>query len=585
MHLGQRRSAFRRAWYGLSGVAALAVIGLLLTQAIAGPGRAALPAGAFSTGGPDPAAATRVALKPGPADAVLTARGDASRLGLDDDEPTLSQAALASGRFGKRAAFPVDGKIYAQPLYVPGLHVGARTRNVVFVATEHDSVYAFDADAASSTAPLWRVSLIQPGARTFQAASDRVAKNRLCDSITPEVGITSTPVIDWASQTLYVVALDVEHGALTYRLHALSLTTGADKRPSTVVTASVSGTGLDAVHGSVSFAATEEQQRMALTEVGGVVYAGFASWCGWTPYHGWVIGYSAATLARSVVFNTSPNAWGAGLWESESGITVDGHGHLYLVTGNGPYDLDHGGPDAGDSVLETVPEHGTLHVLGTFTPFDQLCRAEHDQDLGSGSPLSVPGEHEFVLSSKTGAVYVLSEAALGGYHTVSAPCKAATEQRTDVDRIKQELSIGTVPGGMWGTWAYWSQGADSYVYGGGSTSRLTQYRLEPGGTLDPVPVAQAPLAFAYPGAIPVVTGDQGRPGSGVVWTVDPTHGATLRAFAADDVARQLWSSAGDPARDGLDPGGFDHFTVPSTADGLVFVGDQRHLEVYGILQG
>ena len=585
MFLGRRRM-FRHAAYGLSGCAAIGVIVLLVAQLLAGPPIAAPPTGAASIGGPDPAAATRIALKPGPADAVLTARGDLTRLGLDDAEPALSQAALTSGDFGKRVAYPVDGKIYAEPLYVPGLHIDGGVHNVVIVATEHDSVYAFDADAASAVAPLWHVSLLQPGARTFQAATDRVAKNRLCDSIVPEVGITGTPVIDWATQTIYVMALDVEHGVLTYRLHALALSTGADTRPSTVVSASVSGSGLDAVNGGVVFQATDEQQRMALTEVNGVVYAGFASWCGWAPYHGWVLGFSASTLARAIVFNTSPNSWGAGLWESESGITADAHGHLYLVTGNGPFDLNRGGSDAGDSVLEVVPEHGTLHILDYFTPFDQLCRAEHDQDLGSGSPLVVPGEHELILSSKTGAVYVLSEASLGGYHSISAPCNKTAEQRTDIDTIKQELSFNTVQGGMWGTWAYWSQGsATSYVYGSGATSRLTQYRIEPGGDIDPTPVAQAPLAFSYPGAIPVVTGDDGKPGSGVVWTVDQTHGATLRAFAADDVAEQLWNSAEHQAQDGLDPGEFDHFTVPTTADGLVIVGDQGHLEIYGILQG
>jgi hypothetical protein len=179
------------------------------------------------------------------------------------------------------------------------------------------------------------------------------------------------------------------------------------------------------------------------------VYAGFGSWCGWAPYHGWVLGYSASTPAREIVFNTSPNSWGAGLWESESGITVDAHGYLYLVTGNGPFDLNRGGPDAGDTVLEAVPEH--------------------DQDLGSGSPLVVPGERELVLSSKTGAIYVLSEASPGKYHSVPAPCDEKTEQRTDIDTIKQELSFDTVQGGMWGTWAFWSQAAaTSYVYGSGS---------------------------------------------------------------------------------------------------------------------
>jgi len=483
----------------------------------------------------------------------------------------------------------VDGKVYAQPLYAPRLPIAGKTHNVVIVATEHDSVYAFDADAkasnpAAAPAPLWHIALLEPGARTFQAATDRVAKNRLCDSIAPEAGVTGTPVIDWSTRTLYALALDVEHGTPTYRLHALDLATGRE-RASALLSASVAGSGLDAANGTVSFAASEQQQRMALTEVDGVLYAGFSSWCGLAPYHGWVPGYKASDFARSVVFNDSPDTWGGGLWESESGITVDAHGHLYLVTGNGPFNLESGGHSAGDSVLETLPGDGTLKVVDSFTPFDQLCRGEHDQDLGSGSPLDVPGEHEFLLSSKTGAVYVVAQSSLGGYHTVSEPCKQPTEARTDVDRIKQELTVGTVPGGMWGTWAFWSQGSARYVYGSGADGRLPQWRLAPGGTLDKTPVAAAPLAFSYPGAVPVTTGDAGRPGSGIVWSVDQTDGTVLRAFAADDIAHQLWNSDRDPARDAMTSGGFDHFTVPTTADGLVIVGDQDHLDVYGMLQG
>ena len=558
----------------------------------AGPGPAVAAAGSPRLHGADPLARTRIDLRPGPADAVLTARGDLTRLGLDSAEPELSPALLKSGRFGKRASLPVDGKIYAQPLFVPSFIVNGARHDVVIVATEHDSVYAFDADqTASSSAPaLWHVSLLTPGARTFQAATDRVAKNRLCDSITPEVGITSTPVIDWSTQTLYVMALDVEQGALTYRLHALDLATGRDKQPSAIVSASVPGQGLDAHNGTVAFTATEEQQRMALTEVRGVIYAGFASWCGWNPYHGWVLGYSAASLARVVVYNSSPDQWGAGLWESQAGISADGHGHLFLVTGNGPFDLDSGGADVGDSVLEMTVQDGTLRIVDSFTPFDQQCRARHDQDLGSGSPLMVPGHDELVLSSKTGAVYLLSESSLGGYHSVANPCATATRARTDIDRIKQELTVNTVPGGMWGTWAFWSaatgSGSDAatdFVYGSGAQGRLTQWRLAPDGTIVPQPVAQAPLPYDYPGAIPVVSSDGTKPGSGVVWTVDQTHGAVLRAFDASDIATPLWDSARDPSRDGLLSGEFDHFTVPTTAHGMVFVGDQNHLEIYGAL--
>jgi hypothetical protein len=560
---------------------ALALAGLLLVGCSgAAPGQRLYH-------GPDPLGSSRIDLKPGPADAVLTQRGDLTRLGWDSTETALTVASVSSGRFGKRASLPVDGKIYAQPLYAPGLEIDGARHNVVIAATEHDTVYAFDADSTGGStrgpaAPLWRTSLVQPGARTFQAADDRVAKDRLCDSITPEVGITSTPVVDWATRTLYVMALDVEHGVMTYRLHALSLLSGRELRPSTVVSASGPGTGLDAVGGQVAFRASEEQQRMGLTEVSGTVYAGFSSWCGLAPYHGWVLGYDAATLKRDVVYDDTPDSWGGGLWESESGISVDGHGHLYLVTGNGPFNLDRGGTDAGDTLLELEPRGGTLVTVDSFTPFDQQCRVEHDQDLGSGSPLMVPGEHELVLSSKTGAVYLLNEADLGGYRSIADPCPSRA--RTDVDHIKQELTLGTVPGGMWGTWGYWSDGGTQYIYGSGAQGELTQWRLNPGGTVAPAPVAHAPQPFSYPGSVPVVSSDGTRAGTGILWTVDQTHGAVLRAYDASDISREIWTSAQDRARDGLEPGAFDHFTVPTTADGLVIVGDQGRLEIYGLLR-
>ena len=553
------------------------------TSAASATGTAPMTSTALAPG--DPLATSRIDLKPGPADAVLTARGDLTRLGWDQAEPSLSPSALASGAFGKRASFPVDGKIYAQPLYAPGLTIGGTSHDVVVTATEHDSVYAFDAHAASNAAPLWHTSLITPGARTFHAATDRVGTHRLCDSIVPEVGINSTPVIDWDTKTVYVTALDVEHGTMTYRLHALDLLTGHDKQPSTVVSAAVPGQGLDNANGTVAFVASDEQQRLALTEVRGIVYVGFASWCDLNPYHGWLLGYDARTLHRTIVYNASPNEYAAGFWESMAGLGADGHGHLFAVTGNGPFDLASGGHDAGDTVLELVPSGGTLRPIDYFTPFDQRCLDEHDQELGSGSPLMVPGHHELILSTKTGIVYVLDEASLGKYQNTANPCASSVRTRTDIDHIKQELPEGTVPGGMWGSWAYAASGNDEFVYAAGAQGALTQWRLTADGTLVPTPVAHAPLAFAYPGAIPVVTSDGSTPGTGIVWTVDQTHGATLRAFAADDVAHELWDSGRNAARDALDPGEFDHFTLPTTADGMVIVGDQGHLEVYAELRG
>lgn len=564
-------------------LAALAVIGAAGCSSPA-PARVAAVSPLYH--GPDPLRSASVDLRPGPADAVLTQRGDLTRLGWDSTETSLTVASVSSGGFGRRVAYPVDGKIYAQPLYAPGLTIDGATHNVVIAATQTDTVYAFDADATSpSTPPLWKASVLAPGAHVFDAAKTPTATG-LCTSITPDVGISSTPVIDWATKTIYVMALDVEHGALVYRLHALDLLTGREKQASTVVAGSTPGDGLDAVNGAVAFAAGKEQQRMGLALVGGTVYAGFSSWCGWNPYHGWVMGFAAAGLKQTIVYDTSPNAWGGGLWESEAGITADAHGHLYIVTGNGPYDLNTGGADAGDSVLEMEPRDGTLVAVDEFTPYDQACRAKNDQDLGSGSPLTAPGRGEMILSSKTGSVYVLDQSGLGGYTSAPMPKSCGDwPASTGIDKVKQELTVQTVPGGMWGTWGYWSDGTTAYVYGSGANGKLTQWQLAADGTIVPTAVAQTALAYDYPGAIPVVSSDGGDPASAILWTVDQTDGATLRAYQASDVSRQIWTSAQDPARDGLDSGEFDHFTVPTTADGLVIVGDQGQLDIYGALGG
>jgi hypothetical protein len=580
-----------------AGAVALALLAVVLVWTLRGSQAAGSSTPLLAA--KDPLAAASIATRPGPADAVLTQRGDLTRLGWSSTETRLTVASVGGRRFGRRASLPVDGRVYAQPLYVPGLQIGGESRNVVIVATEHDTVYAFDVDAAR---PLWRVSLLTPGSRMFQAASDRVADDRRCDSIAPEVGITGTPVIDWSTKRLYVMALDIERhssgeppssilpagsdsparpGVMTYRVHVIDLVTGRSQGTSAAVAGDVAGSGLDAASGRVAFRATEQQQRMGLALVDGTIYAGFSSWCGWAPYHGWVFGYRAADLSRDVVYNDSPGSYGGGLWESESGISADGHGHLFLVTGNGAFNVNTGGSDAGDTIMEMVPHAGTLRAIDTFTPFDQQCRAQHDQDLGSGSPLMVPGHNEIILSSKTGSVYVLDQSRLGGYHSVPQACRYRA--RTDVDHIRQELTIGTVPGGMWGTWAYWRAPGAEYVYGSGTTGRLTQWQLSNSGTLVPRPVSQAPESLTYPGAIPVTSGAGAgsAAGTGIVWAIDQTHGAVLRAYDAADLGHEIWNSAMDRARDGLH--GFDHFDIPTIAGGHVLVGDQNRLEIYGVL--
>jgi len=504
--------------------------------------------------GADPLAGAAYREPAAPPGAVLTQRGDGTRLGWSAAELSLTADAVRD-RLRKTADLAVDGKVYAQPLYAPGV----AGRDLVVVATEHDSVYAFD---ANSYTPVWHVSMGTP----LDATKEKVGAGIVCDSVTPEVGINSTPVIDWATRTVYVLALGMESGRIVYRLHALDLATGHELRHSAPLGGTVTGHGLDAVHGRIAFNPRTAQQRMALTLVDGTVYAGFASWCGSGVYHGWILGNRAADLASAVVFNTSPDAYGGGLWESSAGITVDGHGHLVVVTGNGPYDLDAGGADLGDSVLVLTPRDGTLRLVDSFTPFDQVCRNRHDRDLGSGSPLVVPGHDEYVLSSKTGSVYVLASGRLGGYAPASFdPCLA--EDRTDVDRVTQELAVDSVPGGMWGTWGYWRGAGGEFAYSSGSGDHLTQWRLRADGTIDPRPVAQAAEVFPFPGAVPVTSGSS----SGVVWTIDGS--ATLRAYDASDIRRELFHAPVD---------GFNHFQVPAVAAGRVFVGGAGHLIVFGL---
>jgi hypothetical protein len=495
--------------------------------------------------GVDPLAGATWAAPQAPPGSVLTQRGDASRVGWNTDEHTLTAAAVGSPKFGQIAQLPVDGKVYAQPLVADGR---------VIVATEHDTVYAVDLAGR----PIWTTSLLMPGATRFDATTEKVGAGVVCDSVTPEVGINSTPVIDLARRTIYALALDVEAGTMTYRLHALDLDTGRELRRSAPLGGSVTGNALDARDGRVTFNPRTVQQRMGLTLVDGIVYAGFASWCGSGVYHGWILGQRTADLSPAIVYATSPDSYGGGLWESSAGITVDPHGHLVVVSGNGPFDDR---ADFGDSVLTLtpVPAAGTLRLADSFTPFDQLCRDRHDRDLGSGAPLAVPGHDEYILSSKTGSVYVLSASHLGGYAPPSVdPC--TNENRTDLDHVKQELTVDSVPGGMWGTWAYWNDN----VYSSGSGARLTQWKLRPDGTIDPQRVAQAPLPFAFPGAVPVTAAD-------LVWTIDVS--AQLRAFDAKDVSHQVFHAPLD---------GFNHFQVPTVAGGRVYVGGAAHLTIFGM---
>ena len=513
-----------------------------------------------------------------PDSAVLTQRGSNSRVGWNSHETILNSHNVNVSGFGERAAYPVDGKIYAQPLFVPGLRVDGRVHNVVIVATEADSVYAFDADAstaASTTgappAPLWHTSFLVHGAVPVPDGTLN------CTSITPGFGITGTPVIDRATGTLYLVAAMQVGGVVTDYLHAISISTGRDRIAPVRIAASVHGTGLGSRGGVLTFTAREEQQHLGLLLDRGVVYAGFASYCDRDPFHGWILGYRASDLHRVVVYNTTPDGVNGGVWQSATGLAANRAGDLIFITGDGTYDLASGGRDVSDSVLEMRPGHGTLAVVQYFTPFYQACLGAKDQDFGSGAPLLLP--REIITIGKEGAINVLRRARFGGYHTIPHPCQHM--DRTGVDRIVQELPPQTVVGGVWSAETSWAGRSGRYVYTAGEADHLKAWRLA-GGRLVSPPASHAAQPMDYPGGIPVGSSDGGDPATAIVWIMDQEQGPALRAYSAADLAHELYSTRQDPGRDAVP--GYDNFCLPTVTDGRVFVGTAGELLIYGLLR-
>jgi hypothetical protein len=329
-------------------------------------------------------------------------------------------------------------------------------------------------------------------------------------------------------------------------------------------------------HGVVAFSAREEQQHAALLLDHGVVYASFASYCDRDPFHGWILGYQADTLKRVVDYNASPNGVNGGVWQSATGLVATKSGDLVFITGDGTFDLAGGGQDAADSVLEMKPGKGTLVVMNYYTPFYQACLAAKDQDFGSGAPLLLP--KEIIAIGKEGAFDVLRRSNFGGYHTIPDPCSHMND--THVDHIFQETPPQTVVGGVWSAETTWTDPSGQYVYVAGEADHLKAWPLV-NGRIAAKPSSQAPETMVYPGGIPVGSSNGSDPGSAIVWILDQEKGPALRAYSASNLADELYNTKQDPSRDAIP--GYDNFTLPTVADGRVYVGTSGELLVYGLL--
>ncbi len=505
---------------------------------------------------------------------VTTAQYDNARTGATLTETVLAPHNVAVTSFGKLAALPVDGDVYAQPLVLPEVDVpGKGRRTVVFVATEHDSVYAFDASGASK-APLWQARFADSQRGVTAVPFREVA----CPFIKPEVGITSTPVIDAATGTLYVLARTKEASSgaaprYAQRLHALDVRTGAEKLGGPVeIAASAGAGGAGSRGGKLAFDPLRENPRAALLLANGSLYLTWASSCDVGPYHGWVMAYDPRTLVQLAALVTSPDADDAGIWQSDTGPAADSAGNVFLSTGNGAFDAaSAGGRDYGDSVLRLALNGGALAIRDWFTPSDQAKLNAEDGDLGSGGPLLLPDQpgahrHLLVLGGKGGGLYVVDRDTMGKYRPGNNP------------HAVQAFDTGK---SIFGAAAYWN----GHVYALWSDDVLKDFALRDG-RLSAKPVAHAPTTFTDPGATPTVSANGER--DGIVWVIETRawraadRPAVLRAYDAANVARELYDSEQRPERDRA--GTALRFTVPTVADGRVYVGAKGELDVYGLLR-
>lgn len=503
---------------------------------------------------------------------MYTNHNDNSRTGQNLNEVVLSTGNVNGIQFGKLFSYPVDGYVYAQPLYVPDLVIpGQGTHNVVIVATEHDSVYAFDANNSPST-PLWHVSFIDPGngVTTVPSADVDEAGCQSSASIGVEVGITGTPVIDPTANQLFVVVRTKENGTYVQRLHAIDITTGNEVSGSPVVIqASVQGIGEGSYgSGTVAFNSLLENSRPGLLLMNGVVYIVFSSLCDKHPYHGWVLGYDESTLAQVSMLNTSPNGSATGIWQSGNGIVGEAStGYIYLSTGNGWFDVNGGGVDYGDTVMKLSTTGNALGVVDYFTPHNQDTLDFNDLDMGSGGCLLLPDQptppiHLLTCVGKEGNVYLLNRDNMGQFNP------------SGDTQILESLMIGMA----WSSPAYWL----NQTYFWGQTDVLRAYRLY-GSLLSATPVSLGTKTSLNPPPTPTVSANGAT--NGIVWAVITsafkTGGpAILRAYDAANVSRQIFSSSAIAANTA---GPAVKFVVPTVADGQVFVGTQSEVDVYGIL--
>jgi hypothetical protein len=537
-------------------LAALALLMLIASTGCGGGGGGATSDQQGTTSSPPPVELAHTT--------VSTYHNTNDRTGSNLTETVLTPDNVNAVSFGKRAAVPVAGSIFAQPLYIPGVSTSTGSHNLVIVATEHDQVYAVDAD---SRTVVWHTDFLGTSGSVTTVASTDVN----CGAIAPEIGITGTPVIDTTSATIYVVVRtkETQSGATVFyqRLHALDLSTGQDKVPPTTITTPPDPAGQ---FGVAQFDPLLNHQRAALLLSGGQVYVAWASHCDLGNYQGWLIAFDAISLQETAGWTPDPSGSMGGIWMSGAGPTADSNGDVYLAVGNGWSDAMTGGSNYGDAVVHLHNSSNQISTVDYFIPFDWQTLYSEDHDLGSGGPVHLPEQsgsthpHLLTVAGKDGKVYLLDRDNLG------------QSQPDNDDQIVQsfqsDAQYSLCTPAFWNNTLYfgWTYGPVEAFRYNPSTQQIGATPFSTTGSFD----------VGYPGATPSISANGSV--SGILWFVrnDGAY-SDLRAYDALDLTRELYSSQMSPGRDQSGPSIV--FGVPTIADGWVFIGAQGELDIYGLL--
>jgi hypothetical protein len=503
---------------------------------------------------------------------VVTYHYDNLRTGQNLNETILTPANVNSAKFGKLGAFAVDGRVDAQPLYLSAVVIpSVGTKNVLYVATEHGSVYAFDADSVNgnTSAFLWKVSLMGTG----ETSSD----NRGCGQVSPEIGVTATPVIDRTRGThgaIYVVAMSKDaNGNYFHRVHALDLTTGAELFGGpTLVQATYPGTGDSSSGGNVVFEAKQYKERPGLLQIGGTIYTTWSSHCDARPYTSWVMSYDANTLVQTSVLNLVPNGSEGGIWMAGTAPGADASGNIYFMVGNGDFDttLNASGfpanANCGQCYVKLSPGV-PMKLLDYFTPSNTVSESNADTDFGSGGPLLLPDlvdgngmtRHLAVGSGKDAIIYVVDRDNMGKFNS-------------SADNIYQQIN-GQI-GGVWSKPSYFN----NTVYYGAVGDHLKAFPIT-SAKLAGTPATQSATSYGYPGTTPSISAK--GTSNAIVWAVENGSTGVLHAYNATNLTNELYNS--NQAANNRDQFSDNKYVTPMVANGKVYVGTPNSVVVFGLL--